>query len=39
MDPRLFGEFMGTLVLVLMGNAVVANVLLRQSKGKTRGGS
>ena len=37
MDPRLFGEFMGTLVLVLMGNAVVANVLLRQSKGENSG--
>jgi glycerol uptake facilitator protein len=34
---RFFGEFMGTLVLILMGNGVVANVLLRKSKGEDAG--
>ena len=33
----MFGEFMGTLALVLLGNGVVANVLLRQSKGENSG--
>jgi glycerol uptake facilitator protein len=37
MVNRFFGEFMGTLVLILMGNGVVANVLLRQSKGEGSG--
>src|ERR1051326_7007217 len=37
MDSRLFGEFMGTMVLILMGNGVVANVLLRKSKGEDSG--
>ena len=37
MDKRLFGEFMGTMVLVLMGNGVVANVLLRKSKAEGAG--
>ena len=37
MDKRLLGEFMGTLVLILMGNGVVANVLLRKSKGEGAG--
>lgn len=32
MDPFL-GEFMGTLVLVLLGDGVVANVLLKRSGG------
>jgi len=32
-----FGEFMGTLILILMGNGVVANVLLRKSKGEDSG--
>lgn len=36
MSP-LFGEFMGTLVLVLMGDAVVANVLLRKTLGEGAG--
>lgn len=31
MEKQLFGEFMGTLVLILMGNGVVANVNLRKS--------
>src|SRR5271169_5401862 len=37
MDSRFFGEFMGTTVLVLMGNGVVANVLLKKSKGEDAG--
>ena len=37
MDKRIFGEFMGTMVLILMGNGVVANVLLRKSKGEDSG--
>jgi len=37
MDKRMLGEFMGTLVLILMGNGVVANVLLRKSKGEGSG--
>ena len=36
MSP-LFGEFMGTLVLLLLGNGVVANVLLRKSKAEGAG--
>jgi len=37
MATRMFGEFMGTLVLVLMGNGVVAGTLLRGSKGENAG--
>jgi glycerol uptake facilitator protein len=37
MDKRLLGEFMGTLMLILIGNGVVANVLLRKSKGEGSG--
>lgn len=37
MDKRLLGEFMGTMVLILLGNGVVANVLLRKSKGEGAG--
>jgi len=37
MDQRIFGEFMGTLVLVLMGNGAVANVLLKKSKAQDAG--
>lgn len=33
----MFGEFAGTLILVLLGNGVVANVLLTQSKGQGGG--
>jgi len=32
-----FGEFMGTMMLILMGNGVVANVLLRKSKAENSG--
>jgi glycerol uptake facilitator protein len=37
MDRRILGEFMGTMILILMGNGVVANVLLRKSKGEGAG--
>jgi glycerol uptake facilitator protein len=37
MDKRLLGEFMGTMVLILMGNGVVASVLLRKSKAENSG--
>jgi glycerol uptake facilitator protein len=37
MGSRFFGEFMGTAVLILMGNGVVANVLLNRSKGADSG--
>ena len=37
MDPRLFGEFMGTLVLILLGNGVVANVVLKKTIGNSSG--
>ncbi len=37
MDPRYFGEFMGTLVLVLMGNGTVANVVLKKTLGSNSG--
>ena len=33
----LVGEFMGTLVLVLLGDGVVANVLLSKTKGNNSG--
>ena len=37
MHGPFFGEFMGTLVLILLGNGVVANVLLNRSKGENSG--
>ncbi len=37
MPHGVFGEFMGTMVLILMGNGVVANVLLKKSKGEGAG--
>jgi glycerol uptake facilitator protein len=37
MDKQLFGEFMGTLVLVLLGNGAVANVVLEKTKGNNSG--
>src|SRR5512133_39683 len=36
-DQRVLGEFMGTMVLLLLGNGVVANVLLRKSKAEGAG--
>ncbi|HLK68674.1 MAG TPA: MIP/aquaporin family protein [Bryobacteraceae bacterium] len=37
MNHELFGEFLGTLVLILLGNGVVAGVLLRKSKAEDSG--
>ena len=37
MPPSTLGEFLGTLVLVLLGNGVVAAVLLERSKAKDAG--
>jgi glycerol uptake facilitator protein len=37
MDKQLVGEFMGTLVLVLLGNGVVANVVLKKTLGSNSG--
>lgn len=37
MDKRLVGEFLGTAILVLLGNGTVANVLLRKSKAEDAG--
>ncbi|MGB0037245.1 MAG: MIP/aquaporin family protein [Candidatus Acidiferrales bacterium] len=37
MASRLIGEFMGTLVLVLLGNGVVAGVVLKRSKAENSG--
>jgi glycerol uptake facilitator protein len=37
MHGPFFGEFMGTMVLVVLGDGVVANVLLKKSKGENSG--
>jgi glycerol uptake facilitator protein len=37
MQGPLFGEFMGTMVLVLLGDGIAANVLLKKSKGAGAG--
>jgi len=37
MDKHLIGEFMGTLVLVLLGNGTVANVVLKKTLGNSSG--
>jgi len=37
MHGPFFGEFMGTLVLILLGDGVVASVLLNRSKGENSG--
>src|SRR5215813_4424171 len=37
MEKGMFGEFMGTLILILLGNGVVANVLLGKSKAEGAG--
>lgn len=37
MAARFLGEFMGTLMLILLGDGVVANVLLRRSKAEGAG--
>jgi glycerol uptake facilitator protein len=37
MGSAFIGELLGTMILVLLGNGVVANVLLNQSKGQNAG--
>lgn len=37
MHSPFLGEFMGTLVLILLGDGVVASVLLRRSKAEGAG--
>ena len=37
MHGAFLGEFAGTLVLILLGDGVVANVLLKKSKGENSG--
>ncbi|MGB6472619.1 MAG: hypothetical protein WBF04_00915 [Candidatus Sulfotelmatobacter sp.] len=37
MLTKCFGEFMGTMVLMLLGDGVVANVLLKRSKAEGAG--
>src|SRR5215470_13125451 len=37
MTSPFFGEFMGTLVLILLGDGVVAGVLLKRSKAEGAG--
>src|SRR6202161_201722 len=37
MHSPFFGEFMGTLVLILLGNGVVANVVLKKTLGENSG--
>ena len=37
MAAKIFGEFIGTAVLILLGNGVVAGVLLKRSKAEGAG--
>lgn len=37
MNGPVFGEFLGTMILILLGDGVVANVLLNKSKGQNSG--
>jgi glycerol uptake facilitator protein len=37
LNSAFFGEFMGTLVMILLGNGVVAGVLLKKSKAENSG--
>ena len=37
LDPAVLGEFVGTLVLILLGNGVVGGVLLKRSKAEGAG--
>ena len=37
MASPFIGEFMGTMILIWLGNGVVANVLLKRSKGEGSG--
>ena len=37
MHSAFLGEFLGTMIMILLGNGVVANVVLRQTKGEKSG--
>src|ERR1700743_3897823 len=37
MHSAFLGEFFGTMIMILLGNGVVANVVLRQTKGEKSG--
>ncbi len=37
MHSAFLGEFLGTMIMILLGNGVVANVVLRQTKGRKIG--
>ena len=37
MDNAVLGEFLGTMVLILLGDGVVAGVLLNRSKAQNAG--
>jgi glycerol uptake facilitator protein len=37
MHSAFLGEFMGTMIMILLGNGVVANVVLQQTKGEKSG--
>ena len=37
MHSAFLGEFLGTMIMMLLGNGVVANVVLRQTKGEKSG--
>src|SRR5215468_9344243 len=37
MQSKLFGEFFGTMILILLGNGVVAGVVLNKSKAQNGG--
>src|SRR6266403_6395813 len=38
MNPAWLGEFLGTMILILLGDGVVAGVLLKRSKAEGGGG-
>src|SRR5258708_3412677 len=37
MHSAFLGEFLGTMIMILLGNGVVANVVLRETKGEKSG--
>src|SRR5260370_12654193 len=37
MHSAFLGAFLGTMIMILLGNGVVANVVLRQTKGEKSG--
>ena len=37
MASKFFGEFMGTMILILMGNGALANMFLKRSKAEGTG--